>query len=121
MADNAADAIFSNCVINLSPDKARVFREAFRVLKPGGRIAVSDVVATVELPEDIRNDPMLIAGCMGNAALIDDLYADIEAAGFCDISIQPRDSSREFIKDWALDRGVEDYVVSANIEAVKPG
>lgn len=120
IADNTADVIISNCVINLSPDKAQVFREAYRILKPGGRIAVSDVVATVELPEEMRNDPLLIAGCMGNAALIDDLQADIEAAGFSDVSIQPKDSSREFIKDWAPGLGVEDYVVSASIEAKKP-
>lgn len=120
VADNTADVIISNCVINLSPNKPQVFREAFRILKAGGRIAVSDVVATVELPEEMRNDPLLIAGCMGNAALIEDLQADIEAAGFSDISIQPKDSSREFIKDWAPGLGVEDYVVSASIEAKKP-
>ncbi len=120
VADNSADVIISNCVINLSPDKAQVFREAFRILKPGGRIAVSDVVATIELPEDMRNDPLLIAGCMGNAALIEDLQADIESAGFTQIQIQPKDTSREFIKDWAPGLGVENYVVSASIEAVKP-
>ena len=120
VADNTADVVISNCVINLSPDKAQVFREAFRVLKPGGRIAVSDVVATIELPEQMRNDPLLISGCMGNAALIEDLQADMQAAGLTQISIQPKDSSREFIKDWAPGRGVENYVVSARIEAVTP-
>lgn len=120
VADNTADVIISNCVINLSPDKAQVFSEAFRILKPGGRIAVSDVVATIELPEEMRNDPLLISGCMGNAALIEDLERDMQAAGLSQISIQPKDSSREFIKDWAPDTGVENYVVSATIEAVKP-
>ena len=120
VADNAADVIISNCVINLSPDKAQVFREIYRVLKPGGRIAISDVVATVELPDEMRNDPQLIAGCMGNASLIGDLQNDIEAAGFSDISILPKDASREFIKDWAPGLGVEDYVVSASIEGRKP-
>ena len=120
VADNTADVIISNCVINLSPDKAQVFREIYRVLKPGGRIAISDVVATVELPDEMRNDPQLIAGCMGNASLIDDLQNDIEAAGFSDISILPKDASREFIKDWAPGLGVEDYVVSASIEGRKP-
>lgn len=119
VADNTADVIISNCVINLSPDKAQVFKEAHRILKPGGRIAISDVVATLELPEAMRNDPLLIAGCMGNAALVDDLQRDIKAAGFTDILIQPKDSSREFIKDWAPGLGVEDYVVSATIEARK--
>jgi SAM-dependent methyltransferase len=121
LADATADVIISNCVINLSPDKAQVFRDAFRILKPGGRLAVSDVVATVELPESMRQDPQLVAGCMGNASLIDDLERVIAEAGFEGIRIEPKDESREFIRDWAPGRGVEDYVVSASIEAVKPG
>lgn len=120
VADNMVDVIISNCVINLSPDKAQVFREAFRVLKPGGRLAISDVVAAIELPESLKNDPSLIAGCIGNASLIDDLQTDIEAAGFVDVLIQPKDESREFIKDWAPGLGVEDYVLSATIEGKKP-
>jgi SAM-dependent methyltransferase len=121
VADNTADVIISNCVINLSPDKAQVFKDAFRVLKPGGRLAIPDVVASVELPEEMRNDPQLIAGCMGNASLIEELEGIMVAAGFAHIRIQPKDESREFIRDWAPGRGVEDYVVSATIEAVKPG
>ena len=121
IADNSADVIISNCVINLSPDKPQVFREAFRVLKAGGRLAISDVVATAELPESMRQDAALIAGCMGNASLISDLETMLRDAGFEAICIQPKDESREFIKDWAPGRGVEDYVVSATIEAVKPG
>jgi SAM-dependent methyltransferase len=121
IADNSADVIISNCVINLSPNKAQVFRDAFRVLKPGGRLAVSDVVASVELPEEMRNDPQLIAGCMGNASLIEELEGLMIEAGFSCVRIQPKDESREFIRDWAPGRGVEDYVVSATIEAVKPG
>jgi SAM-dependent methyltransferase len=120
VADNTVDVIISNCVINLSPDKAQVFRDAFRALKPGGRLAISDVVATVELPEEMRNDEQLVAGCMGNASLIGDIEGYLAEAGFTDISITPKDESREFIKDWAPGRGVEDYVVSAYIEAVKP-
>ena len=121
VADATADVIISNCVINLAPDKAQVFRDAFRVLKAGGRLAISDVVATVELPEEMRNDPQLIAGCMGNASMIEELEGIMADAGFSDIRIQPKDESREFIRDWAPGRGVEDYVVSATIEAVKPG
>lgn len=121
IADATVDVIISNCVINLSPDKPQVFREAFRVLKPGGRLAISDVVATVELPEEMRNDEQLIAGCMGNASLIEELQAMISDAGFEQVRIAPKDESREFIRDWAPGRGVEDYVVSATIEAVKPG
>lgn len=115
-----ADVIISNCVINLSPDKPQVFREAFRILKPGGRLAISDVVATVELPEAMRNDPALIAGCMGNASLIETLEAMIKEAGFTDVRIEPKDESKEFIRAWAPDHNVTDYVVSATIEAVKP-
>ncbi|MCU7844585.1 MAG: arsenite methyltransferase [Candidatus Thiodiazotropha sp. (ex Monitilora ramsayi)] len=120
IADATADVIISNCVINLSPDKARVFRDAYRILKPGGRLAISDVVATVELPEEMRNDPLLISGCMGNASLIEELEGMIDAAGFERTRIAPKDESREFIRDWAPGRGVEEYVVSATIEAVKP-
>jgi len=120
IANNTADVILSNCVINLSPNKAQVFQETFRVLKPGGRLAISDVVATVELPEEMRNDPLLIAGCMGNASLIKDLEEMIKAAGFENVKIQPKDESKDFIRDWAPDHNVTDYVVSASIEGVKP-
>ena len=119
IADDTADVIMSNCVINLSTDKSRVFSEAYRILKTGGRLAISDVVATVELPIEMRNDPALIAGCMGNASLIDELYDNIKSAGFSQIQIQPSDESREFIRDWAPDKNVADYVVSATIEAIK--
>jgi SAM-dependent methyltransferase len=120
IADATANVIISNCVINLSPDKPQVFREAFRVLKPGGRLAISDVVATVELPEEMRNDAGLIAGCMGNASLVEHLEKMMSAAGFEKILIQPKDESKEFIKDWAPGHNVTDYVVSATIEAIKP-
>lgn len=119
VADNSVDVIISNCVINLSPDKGQVFKEAHRILKPGGRVAVSDVVATIELPDEMKNDPLLIAGCMGNAALIIDLENDLKAAGFNRIEIKPKEESHEFIQDWAPGRGIEDYVVAATIEAVK--
>lgn len=120
LPDEIADVIISNCVINLSPNKQQVFVDAFRVLKPGGRLAISDVVATVELPEAMRNDPALIAGCMGNASLVEALETMIKAAGFEDVHIEPKDESKEFIRDWAPDHNVTDYVVSATIEGVKP-
>ena len=121
IADATADVIISNCVINLSPNKSQVFRDAFRVLKPGGRLAISDVVATIELPEEMRSNAGLIAGCMGNASLSDDLEAMMREAGFEQIRIQPKDESKEFIKDWVPGHNVTDYVVSATIEAIKPG
>ncbi|NOX09397.1 MAG: arsenite methyltransferase [Gammaproteobacteria bacterium] len=120
VADASIDVIISNCVINLSPDKAQVFRDAFRALRPGGRLAISDVVATVELPQEMREDAALIAGCMGNASLIEDLKAIMATAGFTAIRIEPKDESKEFIRDWAPDHNVTDYVVSATIEAIKP-
>jgi SAM-dependent methyltransferase len=121
VADETVDVIISNCVINLSPNKPQVFRDAFRILKAGGRLAISDVVATVELPESMRNDEQLIAGCMGNASLIEDLAKIMADAGFDDIRITPKDESRDFIRDWAPDHNITDYVVSASIEAIKPG
>jgi len=120
VADNSVDVIISNCVINLSPDKPRVFREAWRVLKPGGRLAVSDVVASVELPETMRDDPYLHSACVAGASLIGEIESWLAAAGFIQVSVRPQDASREFIRDWVPGAGVEDYVVSASIEAVKP-
>jgi arsenite methyltransferase len=120
LADNSVDVILSNCVINLSPDKPQVFREAFRVLKPRGRLAISDVVATAELPPEWRDDPRLHSGCMAGAARIEDLEAMLTSAGFTRVAIRPKDESREFIRDWAPGRGVEDYLVAATIEAIKP-
>ncbi|MFA7097903.1 MAG: arsenite methyltransferase [Gammaproteobacteria bacterium] len=120
VADSSIDVIISNCVINLSPDKPQVFREAFRVLKPGGRLAVSDVVATAELPENIRKDLALHSACVAGAAGIGELEAMLRDAGFVNITVTPKDESREFIRDWAPEHRVEDYVVSAYIEAVKP-
>ncbi len=102
VADRSVDVIISNCVINLSPDKGQVFREACRVLRSGGRLAISDVVATTELPEELRNDPELYSGCMGGASLIEDLAVIMREAGFSDIRITPKDESRDFIRDSSL-------------------
>jgi arsenite methyltransferase len=121
VANDTVDVIISNCVINLSPDKKRVFSEAFRVLKNGGRLAISDVVASTELPQEIRDDLQLYSGCMAGASHIRELEQILADSGFTDIRIAPKDESKEFIKDWAPGRGVEEYVVSATIEAVKPG
>jgi len=120
LADACVDAIMSNCVINLAPDKAQVFREAHRVLKPGGRLAISDVVATSPVPAAIREDRQFIAGCMGGCELVDNLERMLADAGFAAVSIDVNEASREFIKDWAPGTGVETYVASAEIKAVKP-
>lgn len=120
VADASVDVIISNCVINLSPDKAAVFRDAYRALRPGGRLAISDVVASAELPDDVRGDLSLYSGCVAGASLIADLEANMDAAGFTDIRIAPKDESKAFIEQWAPGRSITDYVVSATIEAVKP-
>jgi SAM-dependent methyltransferase len=120
VADATVDVVISNCVVNLSPDKARVFAEAWRVLKPGGRLAIADIVATAELPEAVRADLALYTGCMAGASLIGEVEVLLHAAGFEQIRVTPRDASREFIRDWAPGTAVTDYVVSANIEALKP-
>jgi SAM-dependent methyltransferase len=119
VADASVDVIISNCVINLSPDKARVFHEAFRVLKPGGRLAISDVVATAPLPDQVRDDIALYAGCVAGTSLVEDLRTMLRAAGFAKVRVDVKPQSREFIRQWFPDRGIEDYVASANIEAVK--
>ncbi|MGD8842418.1 MAG: methyltransferase domain-containing protein, partial [Gammaproteobacteria bacterium] len=119
VADATVDVIISNCVINLSPEKERVFRESFRVLRRGGRLAISDVVASAELPQDMKDAPYLHSACVAGASLIEDLEAMLVDAGFSDISIRPKEESREFIRDWAPGSRVEDYVVSATIEALK--
>ena len=120
VADKSVDVIISNCVINLSPEKPRVFNEAFRVLKSGGRLAVADIVATAPLPDDIKADWAAYTGCMSGASQITELERMLQAAGFKHIKIAPKDSSRSFIREWLPGKKIEDYLVSATIEAVKP-
>ena len=122
VADNTADIIMSNCVINLSPEKLKVYREALRILKPGGRLAIADIVATQPLPPDIQQNLALVSACVGGAATIDDTKAMLREAGFADIRIKTKDESRELISQWAPgeNKNAGDYVVSAYIEAIKP-
>ncbi len=120
VADQSVDAVISNCVINLSPDKQQVFNEIFRVLRAGGRLAVSDVVASAALPDELRQDLALYSGCVAGASLVGELEAMLQRSGFSEIRIQPKDESREFIKDWAPGSRIEDYVLSADITAIKP-
>jgi len=119
VADTSVDAIISNCVVNLSPDKPQVFREAFRVLKNGGRLAISDVVTPISLPDEIKSDLALYSGCLAGASPISDLQAILQECGFRRIRIAPKAESREFIKDWAPGLKLEYYVVSAVIQAIK--
>jgi arsenite methyltransferase len=120
VADNTADAILSNCVINLVPDKAQVFREAYRTLKPGGRLTISDVVNKAPLPARLKDDPALLCGCIAGAATIRETETWLTQAGFIDVRVTPKDESRELISTWAPGSGIEDFVVSASVEARKP-
>jgi ubiquinone/menaquinone biosynthesis C-methylase UbiE len=106
--DQSVDVIISNCVINLSPDKDQVFREAFRVLKPGGRLQVSDIVWTKQAPEAIKDDMEQWAGCVAGALLESDYTAKISAAGFADVSSVPT--------EYPGGKGI----ASAAVTAVKP-
>jgi SAM-dependent methyltransferase len=120
VADATVDVILSNCVVNLSPDKPAVFRDAFRVLKPGGRLAISDIVATSPLPAEVRSNLELHVGCMAGAEMIDELRTMLTDAGFTEIRITPQKESRVLLREWLPDSHLEDYVVSATIEAVRP-
>jgi SAM-dependent methyltransferase len=119
VADASIDAILSNCVINLSPDKAAVFREAFRVLRAGGRLAISDVVAIAPIPAELQDQAAALAGCVSGAALLDDVRAMLAAAGFAEIEVKIAPRSAEIVGSWLP--GIERFVASATIEARKPG
>jgi arsenite methyltransferase len=118
--DGSIDVIMSNCVINLAPDKQAVFREAFRVLAPGGRLAISDIVAIGTLPAAIAADPAAHTGCIAGAASVAELERMIAGAGFKDVRIAVQSQSRILIEEWSPGTGVEQFVASALIEALKP-
>ncbi len=120
VADQSVDVILSNCVINLSPEKSQVFREAYRVLRPGGRLAISDVVARRPLPAHLRADLELYTGCVAGAASVEELHGLLAEAGFVEIRIVPKEESRELIRTWAPEHRLEAYILSAFIQAVKP-
>jgi len=119
VVDASVDVISSNCVIKLSTDKPSVFREAYRVLKPEGRLAISDVVATAELSQDIRDDLALYSVFGAGAAFVTDLESMLKDIGFIDSRIAPKDESREFIREWVPGHNIEEYIQSASIEARK--
>ena len=120
VADGTADVVISNCVVNLVPDKAQVYREAHRVLKPGGRLAVADVVNIAPLPAELAADPALLCGCVAGAAPAGRIEAWLAAAGFIDIRIALKPRSHELVESWSSGRGLSGYVAAATIEARKP-
>ena len=121
VADSTADAILSNCVINLVPDKAQVYREAFRVMKAGGRLAISDVVNTAPLTPELQADAALLCGCIAGASPVERVESWLTQAGFVDVRVTPQSESRELVASWAPGRGIENFVASATVEARKPG
>jgi arsenite methyltransferase len=120
VADATADVILSNCVINLVPDKRAAFQEAWRALKPGGRLAISDVVAMTPLPDALQAQVAALTGCTSGAAPVDELRGVLSELGFTDVRVDVNPSSREFIRDWMPGSGSENYIASAAITAVKP-
>lgn len=130
LPDNSVDVIISNCVINLSADKDRVLREAFRVLKPGGRLAVSDVVTRGAIPSEIREQVLLWVGCIAGALEETEYRSKLKAAGFDHIEVEPTrvykvDDAREFLSSSGIDVDaiapqVDEKFMSAFVRAVKP-
>jgi SAM-dependent methyltransferase len=120
VADESVEVILSNCVINLSPEKHKVFNEAFRVLKQGGRLTVTDVVATAALSEEMRKDLSLISACIGGAEEVEKLKELLKKAGFQDVRIELAEGSAGIIASWFPGKSFEGALASARIEAVKP-
>jgi arsenite methyltransferase len=130
LPDNSVDVVISNCVINLSADKAKVLREAFRVLKPGGRFAVSDVVVRGDVPEQVRRSMEMWVGCIAGALQASEYIGKLATAGFDDIDIEPTrvysiEDARQFLTGEGIDVDamaplVENKFMSAFIRAVKP-
>ena len=120
VADASVDVILSNCVINLAPDKRPVFREALRVLKPGGRLAIFDIVARGPIPDEARADLELHASCVSGAIAIGEIEEMLADLGYEDAAVMPVDGSREMIATWAPGSDVTELVVSAKIQARRP-
>jgi len=115
VADGSVEVILSNCVINLSPDKQAVFDDAFRVLRVGGRLAISDVVAIAPIPDELRNEASAISGCIGGAAALADVKNMLAKAGFTSVAIAVSPNSSEIVDSWMP--GASKYIASVTIEA----
>lgn len=119
VADGSVDVIISNCVVNLSMDKQQVFNETYRVLKTGGRLAISDIVATAEIPDGLQDDLRMHAGCVAGAEHYLVIRHMLEQTGFSDIRMYPKDSSKQILDNWVPNGNLDDYVASYMIEATK--
>lgn len=119
VADNTADVIISNCVINLSPKKQRVYNEAYRVLKKGGRVAISDVVLIKDLTEEMKQDEKLYCGWVTGASSVEELKIYLQGAGFNNINIETKEVPKEYAEKWAHNLKVGEYIMSASIKATK--
>jgi SAM-dependent methyltransferase len=119
VADGTVDVIISNCVINLSPDKRAVFAEAYRVLRPGGRLAISDVVAFQPLPEKLAQDLGMVAGCVGGAVSLEELRDLLAEAGFDEVSVEIDETVSDIVDEWAPGEDVSKFVASAKLTARK--
>jgi len=123
---NFFDAVISNCVFNLSPEKQKVIEGVFAVLKPGGRLIFSDPVALKPIPEATRRDMASLTRCMANAMMVDDLAKMLQSAGFVDIKIEVKDDSSSYVNKWTPEshweegQNPKDYIATASIWAFKP-
>jgi ubiquinone/menaquinone biosynthesis C-methylase UbiE len=120
VADDSVDVILSNCVVNLSPDKAAVFREAYRVLRPGGRLRIADVISRGPLSPAHQAELALLVGCISGAASVAEVEVWLQAAGFTEVQIREKSDSQDIIEAWAPGHPAAQQVLSATIEACKP-
>ena len=120
VAETSVDVVISNCVVNLSPDQPQVYREAFRVLRPGGRLSIADVVRRREIPEARLDDPASVSGCIAGAASASEIRAMLHSAGFVDVDIETVADSDEIVKDWDAETALDAFVVNAQTTATKP-
>lgn len=117
--DNSVDVVISNCVINLCEDKQKVYNEIYRVLKSSGRVAISDIALLKALPDSILNNSDNLCNCISGAIPVEQIKEILAIAGFVNIYVEPKEESKNFIKDWIDSKNIEDYIISVHIKAAK--